>query len=73
LQSVSLGYTLSLKEGGIKKIKIFGSMSNVFTITNYTGVDPEISTMRFVAGIAGVDNASSPLQSSLTLGVSLTF
>ncbi len=48
-------------------------MSNVFTITNYTGVDPEISTMRFVAGIAGVDNASSPLQSSLTLGVSLTF
>ncbi len=73
LQNVSVGYNFSLDNSSIDKIKVFCSMSNVFTITNYTGVDPEISSLRFTPGVAGVDIGSPPIQSTLTIGGSITF
>ena len=73
LQNISLGYTFPINRAGIKTVKLFGSMSNVFTITNYNGVEPEISSLRFTPGVAGVDIATPPNQSSVTLGGALTF
>ena len=73
LQNISLGYDFTLKNSSIKSVKVFGSMSNVFTITKYTGYDPEISSLRFTPGVAGVDIATPPTQSTITIGGSLTF
>lgn len=73
LQNISLGYDFTLRNSGIKSVKVFGSMSNVFTITKYTGVNPEIASLRFTPGVAGVDIASPPIQSTVTIGASLTF
>jgi TonB-linked SusC/RagA family outer membrane protein len=44
-RSLILGYTLPtspLKKIGIDKLKIYIQGSNLFTITNYTGLDPEL-------------------------------
>ncbi len=45
LRSLIIGYTLpsaNLKSVGIDKLRIYVQGSNLFTITNYTGLDPEI-------------------------------
>ena len=43
LDNATLGYTVPLGEGGaFSKCRIYLSGQNLFTITNYTGVDPEV-------------------------------
>ena len=45
LRSLIIGYTLPtapLKSVGIDKFRVYVQGSNLFTITNYTGLDPEI-------------------------------
>jgi hypothetical protein len=45
LRSLILGYTLPtspLKKIGIDKLRIYVQGSNLFTITKYTGLDPEL-------------------------------
>ena len=45
LKSLALGYTLPvspLKKVGIDKLRIYIQASNLFTITKYTGLDPEL-------------------------------
>ena len=43
LRSITLGYNLRLPKMEISNLRLFVSAENVFTITNYSGVDPEIS------------------------------
>ena len=74
LQNISLGYTIPLNSNSkISDFKIFTSMSNVFTWTNYNGVEPEISSLRFTPGVLGVDIASPPNQRTFTIGASVNF
>ena len=74
LQSLSIGYGIPLKnKTKISEFKVFASMSNVYTWTKYTGVDPEISSLRFTPGVAGVDIASPPAQRTITIGGAVTF
>ena len=74
LQNVSLGYTVPLKpKSKISKLSFFASMANVFTWTDYNGVDPEIASLRFTPGVAGVDIATPPVQRTVTIGASINF
>ncbi|WP_397447576.1 SusC/RagA family TonB-linked outer membrane protein [Polaribacter sp. R77954] len=74
LQSISLGYTVPLSEKSkIASLKFFASAGNLFTWTNYNGFNPEISSLRFTPGVAGVDIASPPNQKTLTFGASINF
>jgi TonB-linked SusC/RagA family outer membrane protein len=74
LQNISLGYGVPIKKNSrISDFKVFVSMSNVYTWTKYTGVDPEISSLRFTPGVAGVDIASPPTQRTITIGGAVTF
>ena len=74
LQSVSLGYTVPLnKESKLSELKFFASGGNLFTWTNYNGVNPEISSLRFTPGVLGVDIASPPNQKTFTIGASINF
>lgn len=44
LQSMTLGYTLpENKNLGLKRIRFYVTGENLFTITGYTGVDPEVN------------------------------
>lgn len=74
LQNISLGYSVPLnKDAKITGFKVFASMGNVFTWTNYNGVDPEISSLRFTPGVSGVDIATPPNQRTFTVGGSINF
>jgi hypothetical protein len=71
LQNLALGYTLPksiTKALYIEKARIYGQVQNVFTLTNYTGLDPEGYTQR-----VGVDWNGNPQQRTLMFGLNVTF
>lgn len=69
LKSIVMGYTFSKLFGGSTSARIYLSGENLFTITNYSGRDPEA-----VDAVFGVDYAETyPLVKKLTMGVSLNF
>jgi len=70
LKNVSLGYTLP-KLKGINQIRIYVSANNAFTITNYTGFDPEVNNFGN-ATTQFVDNGTYPIARSFLGGLQLT-
>ena len=57
-------------------LEIFATGRNLFTITNYSGVDPEVNT--FGAGISGagsmnIDNLGTPNVKGFDLGLRFRF
>ena len=43
LQSLTVGYTFNNFNGWIKNLQLYATMNNVFTITGYKGLDPEVN------------------------------
>lgn len=80
LQNITAGYTLpksiSMKYG-IQRLRVYCTMNNVFCWTNYTGFDPEVSTMirnNSYSGLTpGVDYSSFPKSISTTFGLNVSF
>lgn len=75
LKTVSLGYTLNQKV--IKKLKIskarcYVSAQNLYTFTNYSGYDPEVS-IRNSALTPGLDFSAYPRAATITVGVNAGF
>lgn len=73
LKNIQLGYTLpsgTLKAVGVQMLKIYVQAANLFTITPYTGLDPEISGS---VTDFGVDEAIYPTEKQFLLGISLSF
>ena len=72
LKSIVLGYNLSTnwcKKIGIEGARAFISGSNLFTLTNYSGIDPETVDIR-----NGIDDGTNyPLARKFTLGLTLKF
>ncbi len=74
LKNLSVGYTLPKKiteKVAINNARVYTSVQNVFTLTKYSGIDPEIG-----GGVLmrGVDHQNRYLPSRLiSLGVDLTF
>lgn len=53
LDNATIGYDINAKIKGVKSIRVYLTGENLLTITNYTGIDPEINQ----GGVApGVDN-----------------
>lgn len=70
IDNVTLGYTFNFNTW-IKRLRIYGQISNLATITGYSGIDPEVS----LSGLApGIDNKNRyPSTRTYTLGVSVKF
>lgn len=69
LKNVNLSYTLPLekfKNTLFSSIKLYVSGQNLFTITSYSGFDPEV-------GPNGIDNNIYPITRTFTLGATLGF
>ena len=78
LRSLSITYDLSdlvKKASFIKGFSVTATGNNLFTITNYKGMDPEVSTAGGTggSGATGIDYASVPAVSSVSFGVNLRF
>lgn len=77
-KSVLIGYTLPFKELkriGIEKLRIYVQATNLFTITKYTGLDPELSGSNLGDNTNfGIDFGNYPAnQKGINIGVNLTF
>ena len=72
LDNASLGYTFDvsgIKE--IQKLRVYVTGQNLFTITNYTGLDPEIEMSGLDPGIEGRDYY--PKSRTISVGVNISF
>lgn len=75
LKNVSLGYTIpsrSLRKAGISSMRVYVSADNIWTLTNYSGPDPEVSTRNSVL-TPGFDWSAYPRAYGFTAGVNITF
>jgi TonB-linked SusC/RagA family outer membrane protein len=73
-KNISLGYTFDdslLEKLKISSLRLYASGTNLITITNYTGYDPEARTD--TDSRAGIDLATYPSQKTYTLGLDITF
>jgi len=74
LKNLSVGYTIPAgisQKAGVRSARLYTSIQNVFTITGYSGIDPEIG-----GGVLmrGVDHQNRYLPSRLvSFGIDLTF
>ncbi len=71
LRSLTLAYNIALPKAHIKNMRVYLSGENLFTITNYSGVDPEIPANDGV--ISGVTVTPYPSARKFMLGVNFTF
>ena len=75
LKNVSLGYTIpsrQLRKAGISSMRVYVSADNIWTLTNYSGPDPEVSTRNSVL-TPGFDWSAYPRAYGFTAGVNITF
>lgn len=73
LKTIQLGYnfpTKTLKNMKIRSLRLYLTGQNLWTLTKYTGYDPEVST-RNSAMTRGFDYSSYPKTMSFTFGVKL--
>jgi TonB-linked SusC/RagA family outer membrane protein len=68
LKNLQIGYNIPLKF--ISKFRIFVSGQNLFTLTKYRGLDPELEGSMFDPG---VDHQAFPNLRTYSAGISLTF
>jgi TonB-linked SusC/RagA family outer membrane protein len=71
-KNISLGYTLP-EIKGINRARIYISANNLFTVTNYSGFDPEVNSFGGSNTAIGVDNLVYPAAKTFLGGVQITF
>ncbi|HEY9262968.1 TonB-dependent receptor [Chitinophaga sp.] len=74
LKTIQLGYTLPeslLSRFKIQKIRFYASGQNLFTITKYSGLDPEVARVSVLD--TGLDRMQYPQNKKVLLGAQLSF
>ncbi|MBD8488398.1 TonB-dependent receptor [Echinicola sp. CAU 1574] len=87
LRNVTLGYNIPLQSNAVQSIRVYAMGENLFTISGYSGWDPEVDTKGYEndnlvkyggnaqsanAG-AGLDFNSYPSMRTFTIGISAKF
>lgn len=85
MRNLQLGYTIPARimaRLGIDRLRFYAQAQNLFTITKYTGLDPEITTTntgrndytrRFADRNLGVDVGNYPTAKAYIFGLNLGF
>lgn len=76
VRNLSLGYTFRndlLRQANISSLRLYAQVFNAMTITNYSGADPEISSMGDTNLAPGVDRNTVPQARTIAFGVNVTF
>ena len=68
MDNITLGYTFDkpIKKFASNSIRIWAGMQNVFLLTNYSGLDPELA-------VNGIDNTNYPNPRTFLLGANIKF
>ena len=83
LKNLQVGYSLdnaSLKKLGFGRCRFYVQGQNLFTISKYTGLDPDVTVTNITEGYnsqrdlsLGLDNGRIPLSRSVIVGINLEF
>jgi iron complex outermembrane receptor protein len=79
LNNATLGYNLSADKIGLshifQRIRVAVTGQNLFTITDYSGFDPEINTGSTMAGVStfGIDYFTYPKAKTYLISLNVTF
>lgn len=73
LQTLTVGYTIKyFKKLGLNKVRVYATGENLFTITGYSGVDPEVNTSGL--GSPGIDRFNFyPRPRTFSFGLNVAF
>ena len=75
LSNITLGYRLSKKISksiGLKSVRLYGAVDNVYVWTNYSGFDPDVSVGRNQL-TPGLDVDSYPRSRTFRIGLNANF
>ena len=75
LRNLTIGYTIpkaKLKKIGLENVRVYAGAQNLFTITDYTGYDPEARASGFFT-TPGVDRGSFPVPRVYTFGLNINY
>lgn len=73
-KNLQLGYNFPksiLNKISFNKLRVYAGVQNLFTITNYSGYDPEVSSNALFS--RGIDSASYPNARTFTFGFNASF
>jgi iron complex outermembrane receptor protein len=76
MQNLSLGYSFPLsQENFISKLRASVTAQNLFVITDYSGLDPEVNVDKNIDGVPslGIDYTAYPRARTISFGISATF
>lgn len=76
LQNATLGYNFDISEENfLNSVRLSVTGQNLFLITNYSGLDPEVNTDKSLNGIptAGIEYTSYPRARTVLLGLNVSF
>ena len=77
MKDLQIGYNLPsamLGNTGIESLRLYVQATNLFTITNYSGLDPELSNPdKNPDRLMGVDEGIYPTSQIFTFGINLIF
>lgn len=74
MRNLQIGYTFpsaKLFNNKVRNLRLYLSGTNLFTITNYTGLDPEVSQIGSTFSALGVDLGIYPVSRQYLFGISL--
>ena len=74
IDAITLGYTLALSKytKWAERLRVYGTVGNVATITGYSGHNPEVNITGWEGGVDKVWNCD-PIVRTYTLGIQVTF
>lgn len=76
LKTFALGYTISsnlAKRLKVQKIRIYVAANNLYTWTNYSGYDPDVSVGKYGALTPSLDYSAYPQSTSVEAGIDINF
>jgi TonB-linked SusC/RagA family outer membrane protein len=78
MKNLQVGYTIPATKifgtnTGFSRLRVYASATNIFTITKYTGLDPEVSQETETFSAPGVDRGIYPSPRQFLLGINVGF
>lgn len=74
LKNVQLGYSIPrtiIDRWGVSRLRIYVSAQNIFTLTKYSGIDPEVGGSNILT--SGTDHGRYPISQIFMTGLNLEF
>lgn len=76
IQNVSLGYVVPTALSNrlkMSRLRVYATVQNLYTLTRYSGLDPEIGAFNQNALLMNIDNGRYPTPRTYTVGLNVEF